>query len=69
MPKRIDPVLRERAGLLVPEYSEEYQSNQQAIKVVARQEGVAILRAATTFCGGTRLPQPLITGFVDQMTA
>ncbi|MCB1256830.1 MAG: IS3 family transposase [Microthrixaceae bacterium] len=34
------------------------------------REDVAILKAATNFLrGGTRLPQPLIVGFIDQMRA
>ena len=40
MPKKIDPVLRERAVRLVREHRAEYPSNAKAIAAVARQEGV-----------------------------
>lgn len=40
MPKRIDPVIRERAVRLVREHRSEYPSQAKAIHAVARQEGV-----------------------------
>lgn len=42
MPKKIDPVLRERAVRLVLEYRAEYPSTAKAIVAVARQEGVGV---------------------------
>lgn len=40
MPKKIDLAVRERAVGLVLEHRAEYPSNQQAVAVVARPEGV-----------------------------
>ena len=42
MPKRIDPVVRERAVRLVREHRGEYPSQAKAIQAVARQEGVGV---------------------------
>ncbi|WP_425308279.1 IS3 family transposase [Ammonicoccus fulvus] len=57
----------EREGL-----SSEEQAEIKRLKAENRQlrEDVAILKAATNFLRGrTRLPQPLIAGFIDQMRA
>lgn len=40
MPKKMDPVRKERAIRLVREHRSEYPSTAQAIQAVARQEGV-----------------------------
>lgn len=42
MPKKIDPVVKERAVLLVLEHRAEYPSMGKALAAVARQEGVGV---------------------------
>ena len=42
MPKKIDPVVKERAVRLVLEHRAEYPSMGKALAAVARQEGVGV---------------------------